>query len=88
MLDEAGNYEDIENTYVDFDTYYKEALQKQPHMQDAYGFISPDTTPQTRNKKESSIPAKFDIEKIKEMLKNKKYREIIMKTIPEHYMKI
>ena len=56
-------------------------------MQDAYSFISPDTIPQITNKKESSIPAKFDIEKIKEMLKNKKYRESIMKTLPEHYMK-
>ena len=82
LLDEAENYEDIENSYVDFDTYYKESLQKQPHMQDAYSFLSPDTTPQITNKKESSIPAKFDIEKIKEMLKNKKYRESIMKTLP------
>ena len=53
--------------YVEFDIYYKEALQEQPHMQDAYSFISPHTTPQIINKKESSIPAKFDIEKIKEM---------------------
>ena len=87
MLDEAENYEDMENVYVDFDTYYKEALQKQPHMQDAYSFISPDTTTQITNKKESSKPAKFDIEKIKEMLKNKKYKESVMKTLPEHYMK-
>ena len=34
-----------------------------------------------KNKKESPIPAKFDIEKIKEMLKNKKYRERIIKNI-------
>ena len=54
---------------MDFDAYYKEASQKQPHMQDAYSFISPDTIPQITNKKESLIPAKFDIEKIKEMLK-------------------
>ena len=40
-----------------------------------------------KNKRESPIPAKFDIEKIKEMLKNKKYIESIMKTLPEHYMK-
>ena len=51
LLDEAENYEDIENTYVDFDTYYKEASQKQPHMQHAYSFISPDATPQITNKK-------------------------------------
>ena len=86
LLDEAENYEDMENVYVDFDTYYNEALQKQLHMQDAYSFILPDATPQKTNKK-SSIPAKFDIEKIKEMLKNKKYRESIMKTLPEHYLK-
>ena len=36
LLGEAENYEDIENANVSFDTYYKEALQKQPHMQDAY----------------------------------------------------
>ena len=71
---------------MDFDTYYKEALQRQPHMQDAYSFLSPDTNPQITNKKESPIPAKCDIEKIKEMLKNKKYRESIMKTLPEHYV--
>ena len=65
LLDEAENYEDMESVYVDFDTYYKEALQKQPHMQDAYSFFSPDTNPQITNKKESSIPAKFDIEKLK-----------------------
>ena len=52
---------------MDFDTYYKEASQ--PHMQDAYSFISPDTIPQITNKKESSIPAKFDIEKIKRNVK-------------------
>ena len=86
MLDEAENYEDIENAYVNFDTYYTEALQKQP-QQDAYIFLSPDTTPQIKNKKESSIPEKFDIEKIKEMVKNNRYRESIMKTLPEHYMK-
>ena len=28
MLDEAENYEDMKNVYVEFDTYYKEALQK------------------------------------------------------------
>ena len=72
---------------MDFDTHYTETLQKQSHMQDAYSFISPDTIPQIANKKESSIPSKIDIEKIKEMLKNKKYRESIMKTSPEHYLK-
>ena len=87
MLDEAENYEDMENVYVDFDTYYKETLQKQPHMQDAYSFLSPDTIPKITNKKEPSTPAKFDVDKIKEMLKNKKYRESIMKPLPEHYMK-
>ena len=61
---------------MDFDTYYKEALQKQPHMQDAYSFISPDTTPQITNKKESLIPAKFDIEKIKEMLKTRNTEKV------------
>ena len=40
-----------------------------------------------KNKKESPIPAKFDIEKVKEKLKNKKYRESIMKTLSGHYMK-
>ena len=44
LLEEAETYEDIENVYVDFDTYYKEVSQKQPHMQDAYCFISPDAT--------------------------------------------
>ena len=87
LLKKSKHYEDIENAYVDFDTYYKEALQRQPHMQDAYSFLSPDIIPQITNKKESTIPSKFDIEKIKEMLKNKKYRESIMKTLPEHYMK-
>ena len=56
-------------------------------MQDAYSFLSPDTIPQITNTKESTIPSKFDIEQIKEMLKNKKYRESIMKALPEHYMK-
>ena len=87
LLKKSKHYEDIENAYVDFDTYYKEALQRQPHMQDAYSFLSPDIIPQITNKKESTIPSKFDIEKIKEMLKNNKYRENIMKTLPEHYMK-
>ena len=75
MLDEAENYEDKENAYVDFDTYYKEAWQKQPHMQDAYCFLSPDAIPQITNKKESSIPA-FDIEKIKEMLKTRNIEKV------------
>ena len=51
MLDETENNEDTENAYVDFDTYCKEALQKQPHMQDAYSFLSPDANPQITNKK-------------------------------------
>ena len=59
---------------MDFDTYYKEASQ--PHMQDAYSSISPDTIPQITNKKESSIPAKFDIEKIKEMLKTRNIEKV------------
>ena len=54
-------------------------------MQDAYSFLSPDTTP--TNKKETSILGKFDIEKLKEMLKNNKYRESIIKTLPERYLK-
>ena len=63
---------------MNFDTYYTEALQKQP-QQDAYIFLSPDTTPQIKNKKESSTPAKFDIEKIYE--ENIPYRENIYKKI-------
>ena len=61
---------------MDFDTYYKEALQKQPHMQDAYSFTSPDTIPQITNKKESTIHAKFDIDKIKEMLKTRSIEKV------------
>ena len=76
MLDEAENYEDMENVYVDFDTYYTEALQKQLHMQDAYSFISPDATPQITNKKESSIPAIFDIEIIKERVKTRNIEKV------------
>ena len=64
----SKHYQDIEKAHDDYKTYYEEASQRQPHMQDAYSFLSPDTIPQITNKKESSIPAKFDIKKIKEML--------------------
>ena len=74
MLDKAENFEDTENAHVDFDTYYKEASQ--PHMHDANSFISLDTIPQITNKKELLIPAKLDIEKIKEMLKTRNIEKV------------
>ena len=89
-LKTAKNYDDIGDIFTDFNRLYQDFLKHQQQIEtnnnidNAYADFLNDTKPQKDTKQEKT---KLDTEKVKELLKNKKYRESVMRTLPERYLK-